>query len=786
MTRVLAVCSLGGTGFKSQVTAIFELYGRLGKTRTLRGLTRHGLAVRSQGQLVSKARFQGETTTVAGRSQEARELDRTLTYLIAKDWIEHHPLGDEALLAHLVRESCQGLTLSDVAPKYAVYRAKDGGNTHAETWRYLLYRSLRAVVLFDFARLACSQLELERLAGTVVLAFRWQLASDLEPDAVVPIEECTRRLAENSRSTTEFIIRLWTVFEAEFNAQLPANKKLPTPKPLPDTSIFRGQSPTTFTNSYQDTELLSIFKRLLQIDPGFRLPPIKPTSYSRQSQVKSAPGTEPQPASVETQVAPVSQVQVIEAAGRATVLSDDGLFATLRQALANTMAALPAPFDPQALYATAVPRLYPRRPDLYLLGQKALNPQFPADLFVEPSIRCVALLASGLTFLDQRDYTLAELIACRQSMLVGQPGSGKTTLLTRLARLVNTRPLNEGTSPFLMLVVNADAFVANAVTLKFSTFAAQALHSNGLFPGPSADHLAQQLEQWSEMGYLCWGVDNVDERLGDSLETLLVEARRVKACVLALGSTNRPFIRKVQTALGNLDTVFALKLFDENRIQQYCERYAALAATNTDNKTSEPDDDLAHATSVSRILLAVKANPELAQTPLGLACLCAVVENSGILLNASRLYITERVCRAGFKPDAWLNTFAPASSIIHALYRVVRAYWDTYKTLHGAIPLSASQIGSWLGPSDEAETRRAVVQTIRATRLLIPAYQNGALMFSHEAVYHCLLALAYLDDYERYWGRLMLPQEVNHTFQDELPDEILDIIQEMAYSRHLA
>jgi len=27
MTRVLAVCSLGGTGFESHVTTIFELYG---------------------------------------------------------------------------------------------------------------------------------------------------------------------------------------------------------------------------------------------------------------------------------------------------------------------------------------------------------------------------------------------------------------------------------------------------------------------------------------------------------------------------------------------------------------------------------------------------------------------------------------------------------------------------------------------------------------------------------------------------------------------------------------
>jgi len=214
---------------------------------------------------------------VAGRSQEARDLDRTLTYLIAKDWMDHHPLGDEALWAQLIRESCQGLALSEVAPKYDVYRAKDGGITHAETWRHVLYRGLRAVVLFDFARLAHSQLEPERLAGTVVLAFRWQLASDLEPDAVVPIEECARRLAASERFASEFISRLWMVFDAELNAKLPIEKRLPVPRLLPDASIFRGQSPTTFTNSYQDAELLSIFKRLLQIDPGFRLPPIKPT-----------------------------------------------------------------------------------------------------------------------------------------------------------------------------------------------------------------------------------------------------------------------------------------------------------------------------------------------------------------------------------------------------------------------------------------------------------------------------------------------------------------------------
>jgi hypothetical protein len=201
-----------------------------------------------------------------------------------------------------------------------------------------------------------SQLEPERLAGAVVLAFRWQLASDLEPDAVVPIEECTRRLAEKAHSTTDFINRLWTMFEAEFNTKLPANKKLPIPKPLPDTSIFRGQSPTTFTNSYQDAELLSIFKRLLQIDPGFRLPPIKPTSSSRQSQAKSAPGTEPQPASVEGQVAPVSQTQVSDVARITTRFAEDRLFITLRDDLASAMADLQAPFDPQALYATAVPR----------------------------------------------------------------------------------------------------------------------------------------------------------------------------------------------------------------------------------------------------------------------------------------------------------------------------------------------------------------------------------------------------------------------------------------------
>lgn len=83
--------------------------------------------------------------TVAGRNQEARELDRTITYLIAKDWIEHHPLGDETLLAHLVGESCQGLGLSDIAPKYALYRAKDDGAIHPETWQYLVHRSLRAM-----------------------------------------------------------------------------------------------------------------------------------------------------------------------------------------------------------------------------------------------------------------------------------------------------------------------------------------------------------------------------------------------------------------------------------------------------------------------------------------------------------------------------------------------------------------------------------------------------------------------------------------------------------------
>lgn len=723
---------------------------------------------------------------MAGRSQEARDLDRTLTYLIARDWVDHHPLSNEALWTQLIRESCQGLALSEVAPKYDLYQAKDGGITHAETWQYLVYRGLRAVVLFDFARLAHSQLEPERLAGTVVLSFRWQLASDLEPDAVVPIEECTRRLAENARSTTDFITRLWTVFEAEFNAKLPANRELPTPKPLPDASIFRGQSPTTFTNSYQDTELLSIFKRLLQIDPGFRLPPIRPTSYSRPSRVQSAPGTEPSQASVEAQVAPVSQAQVGEVASIATGLAEDRLFAMLRKALASAMAALPVPLDPRALYATAVPCLHPRPPDLSLLGQKALDLPFPAALFVEPSVRRVALPVSSLTFLDQQDYTLTELFASRPAILIGQPGAGKTTLLTRLAHLVNTCPLGEGSDPFLMLVINADAFVANAVTLKFSTFAAQALQADGRFPGQSADHLADRFEQWSAMGALCWGVDNIDERLGDGLETLLVEAQRVKACVLALGPVNRPFIRRVQTALGNLDTVFALLPFDAARIRRYCERYAAMTDSQAEgaqaDESTESSDDPTRGMDLNRLLRAVKANPELAQTPLGLACVCAEVENSGKLLNAPSLYAAERLCRAGFQPDAWLNTFAPASPMTRVLYQVVRAYWETHRTLDSALPMSASQIGSWLAPTDEPETRQALVQALRATRLLLPAYDNGALLFSHAAVYHQLLALAYLYDYERYWGEHILPSEVQHAFRDELPVEIVGIIRGTAYA----
>ncbi len=166
--------------------------------------------------------------------------------------------------------------------------------------------------------------------------------------------------------------------------------------------------------------------------------------------------------------------------------------------------------------------------------------------------------------------------------------------------------------------------------------------------------------------------------------------------------------------------------------------------------------------------------------------MCAGVENSGKLLSAISLYTAERVCRAGFKPDAWLNTFAPASPITGALYRVVRAYWETHHTLDGAIRMSASQIGSWLAPTDEAETQPAVVQAIQATRLLIPAYDNGALLFSHEAVYHGLLALAYLDDYERYWGERILPSKVHRAFRDELPDEIVGIIQALAYARPVA
>lgn len=465
-----------------------------------------------------------------------------------------------------------------------------------------------------------------------------------------------------------------------------------------------------------------------------------------------------------------------------TTFNEDQLFANLREWLAAATETLPAPFHPQAFYAAAIPRLYPPWPDLSLLGQKALDLKFPANLFVTPPIQRVALPVNGLTVLEQRDYPLADLMTTPQALLIGQPGAGKTTLLARLAHHIHQRPLDDESGPFLMLTVNADEFVAHATTLKLSAFAAQTLHENGFAPDTPTEHVACRLETWSEQGYICWGVDNVDERLGDELDTLLVELRWVKSYLLALGIINRPFIRKVQTALGNLDTVYALRPFDEAHIRQYCEQYVSAGIENTNPKTDIPDEDPTWGLNVNRMLLAVKANPELAQTPLELACLCVGVENPGKLLNATRLYISERLCRAGFQPDVWLNTFAPASSLTHALYRVVQEYWTTHQTLDGALPISASQLGGWLVPSGEADRRQAWIRFVRATQLLVPAYDNGAFRFSHETVYHSLLALAYLADYKYYWGHLLLPTEVRHTFRDPLPDEILRLISDMAYT----
>lgn len=259
----------------------------------------------------------------------------------------------------------------------------------------------------------------------------------------------------------------------------------------------------------------------------------------------------------------------------------------------------------------------------------------------------------------------------------------------------------------------------------------------------------------------------------------MVELRRAPSYVLALGYLNRPFIRRVQTGLRNLDTVYALQPFDEARVQRYCERYVDMIQNNIGHS----DDGVVRRMNSERVLHAVKAHPELAQTPLGLVCLCARVENSGKLLNTAGLYIAERLCRAGFTPDTWLNTIAPASLMTRALYRLARAYWATYHTLESNIPMSANQVRQWLAPTDEPETDQAHVRAVRATRLLIPAYDNGALLFSHDVVYRYLLALAYLNDYEHYWGEALLPSQVHHVFQGELPEEIVGLIKKLAYAR---
>ncbi len=672
---------------------------------------------------------------MAQRDQRAIDMQEIFSCLINGYSIPpSHPLGSIELLKRFVQDTCPGLDINNIDPAF-----RQDNNRNVNILSKLLFECLRAVTLFHFGLLASNEPDSDEFRGAIILAARSQFTGRATA-GFVSMQSCFDKLSQAS-SIARHINQLWTAFNTEFNVNLPGENRLAQPNPMPDSTIFTGLTTTSFAR-YQDAELIWLYNRLRNAAAALSLPfPDEMPALER----------------------PKGKAKVTESTSKITTSGQNRILSSLRNFVAKSTEFLPMAFRPAAL-EPAVPA-HVGQPPLQLLRQMPDNVVFPSDAFITPAIRLATYSKERL--IGGSECSPDDLLALPAFAVVGNPGAGKRSLLTYLAHLVSVTP-PRGTGPSLMILIDAVEYAAQAGSQWLPAYAAQKLQSAGCMKDLSVNELAMHLETFHKTGRLCWGVSQVDS-LGDKLEAVAFQIKQSNCYIVTLNIAPQSAIQKVQTTFGGLHTVL-IQPFDQERIHRYCTHYAEIACKNFDLASALHD---------------TKSHPNLATLPLGLACICAVAGNHRRLQNPIFLYMAERFCRAGLKPDLEFAHSSKRQPVMQALCNIAVGYWRTNKTLEvgESIPMTREFIEQWATRWSDTKAALEILSSLYSTRLIVPSHDKDQFIFAQPEVYRWLLAIGYLDQREQQRRRMLFGWEVERAFGSELPKEIVEMITGLADER---